>query len=283
MPLRGRRWSLGASVLAGALALAAPGVARGDDTVRECIAASTDGQTLRDQGSLRAARERLLVCARDVCPGIVRSHCAKWLAEVEARTPSLVVRAQDATGADRPDAVLNVDGAPAKLDGHALALDPGEHTLTVTIDQTTKRQKLLLVEGERSRVVVVRMEPPAAPLVHEERPPAPRETTRGVPLGAWILGGAGVAMLGGALAFTFVAKGDKDTLDATCSPHCTQAATQPGRTHQAVSDVLYVAGGVAVAGAMVWAFVWPSRSESEVRVGIAPTIGGAAAVVQGRF
>src|ERR1700678_4573205 len=96
--------------------------AKADDTVRVCIAASTDGQTLRKQGRLLAAREEMIACARDACPPIVRSHCARWLSEVDAATPSVVVRAEDPAGADVMGARLFIDGRPGKLDGQAVRL-----------------------------------------------------------------------------------------------------------------------------------------------------------------
>src|SRR5258708_17774735 len=85
-------------------------LANAQDVKHECIAASTEGQTLRKDEKLLEARDQILVCARDVCPGIVKSHCARWLTEIEEQIPSIVVRAQNAAGADLTDARLTIDG-----------------------------------------------------------------------------------------------------------------------------------------------------------------------------
>ena len=51
--------------------------AHAEDTKRVCIAASTLGQTLRDEGKLVDAREQLLRCSREDCPGVVKAYCAE--------------------------------------------------------------------------------------------------------------------------------------------------------------------------------------------------------------
>ena len=72
-----------------AIATTTASTARADDK-EQCVAASEQAQTLKDEGKLRAARSQLLACARDVCPGIVRKDCDKWRCE---RTPQLRIDA----------------------------------------------------------------------------------------------------------------------------------------------------------------------------------------------
>jgi hypothetical protein len=252
--------------------------AKAEDTVRVCIAASTDGQTLRKQGRLLAAREEMIACARDACPAIVRSHCARWLSEVEAATPSVVVRAEDAAGADAMGARLSIDGHPAKLDGQPARLDPGPHALVIENDRAErKEERLLLVEGETARRVTLRF-PSATTTSSTSASPAPGKHARTVPLGAWILAGAGIAALGGATYFGLTAKSDLDGLDATCSPHCSDAQTQPGRTNALLFDVFVGTGAAAVTGALVWAIALPSHGvtvASTPRLELLPLVGGA--------
>jgi len=62
------------------------------DAKKACVAASTEGQTARDDGKLMDARKSFLSCARDECPAVVRKSCAQWLTDVEDRIPSAVIR-----------------------------------------------------------------------------------------------------------------------------------------------------------------------------------------------
>jgi hypothetical protein len=257
------------------LATLAPS-ANAQDTVRVCIAASTDGQTLRQQGKLLAAREQLIACARDACPPIVRSHCARWLAEVETAIPSVVVRAEDPDGADATRARLSIDGRAVKLDGHPVRLDPGQHTVAIENDGGARREeRVLLVEGETSRRITLRF-PPVAGASTPSTPP--NRNGRSVPAGAWVLGGVGLVSLGVATYFGVTAKSDLDGLNATCSPHCSDAQTQPGRTSALLFDVFLGTGAAAVGGALVWALVFPARGPSVAatpRFELRPLAGGA--------
>jgi hypothetical protein len=280
--------------------LALAPTANAEDMIRACIAQSTDGQTLRKQGKLLAAREQMIACARDACPPIVRSSCARWLSEVDASIPSVVVRALDATGQDVLGAQLSIDGHPEKLDGHPVRLDPGEHVLAIEAEdgahpgspaspgprvRTTER--VLLVEGEASRVVTLRLAPSAD--ATKSKVPTTQEAAavsvarpRHVPLGAWILGGAGLVALGGATYFGLAANGELNDLKATCSPHCAESRTQPGRTEALVFDVLLGAGAALVAGALVWGLAFPSsapRAASRPRLEVRPIAGGALSAI----
>jgi len=274
-----------AAPLAGlvALALLAPS-ARADDTVHVCIAASTAGQTFRKDGKLLAARDQMIACARDACPPIVRSHCARWLSEVEAAIPSVVVRAEDTNGADVIDASLSIDGRPGKLDGQPVRLDPGEHLVAVeSADGAHKEERVLVAAGEASRVVTLRLPAPASattpsapPVPSESAPPAAGTTY--VPAGAWVLGGAGILALGAATFFGVSANSDLNGLNATCSPHCAEAATDPGRTDATLFYVFVGVGGAAVATALVWGLAFPSHATAAVsapRVELRPVAGGA--------
>ncbi len=256
----------------------APGARAADDTVRACIAASTDGQTLRKQGKLLAAREQMIACARDACPAIVRSHCARWLSEVEAAIPSVVIRAEDASGRDVIGARLSIDGRAQKLDGHPVRLDPGAHTVTIEDDHGARKQEtVLLAEGEASRVVTLRF----ARVASASEEPAPPATSpnrgRYVPAGAWILGGVGVVGIGVATYFGLSANGDLSTLKTSCSPHCTDAQTQPGRTDALLFGAFAAGGAAAIAGALVWGLAFPSHSSTTAgaRVDVRPIANGA--------
>src|SRR5205807_1214100 len=109
--------------------LLAPSGARAADVKAACVAASTEGQSLRDAGKLKAARDQFVSCARDQCPTVVRRYCADWLTDVERRLPSIVLRAQTSDGRDVTDARVMLDGQPLAegLGGTAITVDPGAH------------------------------------------------------------------------------------------------------------------------------------------------------------
>src|SRR4051794_12629458 len=98
---------------------------------KACAVASEKAQALRSEGKMIAARELLLVCARDICPTVVRKDCSRWVAEVDEALPSIVVAAKDEDGHDVTDAKVFVDDQPFSdsLDGKAQPIDPGAHVV----------------------------------------------------------------------------------------------------------------------------------------------------------
>ena len=247
-------------------------VAGADEVKLECIKASTDGQTLRRNEKLLDARQQLLVCSRSVCPDIVKTHCARWLAEVEESTPSLIVRARDAAGADLTDAKLTVDGASAPLDGKPLVLDPGTHDVVVEASSGSKKQApVVLQPGDRSRELVVELQqpPPPAPKPAAPRPsetapvsdrPGRSESLVGhesgsIPVGAWLLAGLGAAGLGAGGYFYYEANNQLSQLRQSCAPHCTYQQTVEGRNDFTVSQISFGAGEAVLGAAIVWGFI----------------------------
>src|SRR5262245_48266678 len=98
--------------------------------VDTCVDANEKAQRLRDEGKIRAAREQLLICVRDVCPAPVKKDCAEGLEKLEAATSSVVLGAKDPQGRDVVQVKVTIDGQPLteKLDGRPLVVDPGERT-----------------------------------------------------------------------------------------------------------------------------------------------------------
>ena len=114
-----------------AAASLAPGVARAEDAATEaCLAAHTDGQKARRDGRLLEARRSFLTCAAASCPDLVKQQCVPWLADIEARIPSVVLDVRDESGRDLGDVRVSVDGTQRleRLDGRRMPLDPGMHT-----------------------------------------------------------------------------------------------------------------------------------------------------------
>ena len=108
-------------ILASAVATAAP-------TVEQCVSASTAAQQEQKNGSYLAAKRQLEVCASPQCPSVVQSDCTKWLAEVLATMPSLVVVAR-LDGVDQRQARVLLDGhlCQGELSGGPEDPHPGQH------------------------------------------------------------------------------------------------------------------------------------------------------------
>ena len=272
--------------------------AKADDVKRECIAASTLGQTLHREEKLIAAREQMLLCARDACPAVIRNYCVRWLGEIEEQTPSVVVRAQYADGADLLDARVVVDGRAGRIDGRPITLDPGEHLVVVEKDDdgTRKEEKVIVADREKSRVLVIQLSVPRMQPQALSKEPTPTrsegvhadaQTEGGVPTGAWILGGVGLAALGSSAYLALAARSDYDTLTTACAPHCASTAADPARAKVLASEITLGVGVAAVGSALVWALVSPPKRPISTafspRFDVAPAPGGAFATLSGTY
>jgi hypothetical protein len=127
-----------------------------------CAADAESAQSLRQRKKLVEAQRLLVACADAACPTFVRSDCLRWLGEVEATMPTIVVRASR-DGQDAVDGFVSVDGGPGTQFGVAIALDPGPHTLRVKSSSGEGELRVLVAEGEKNRVIVVTVAPVASP------------------------------------------------------------------------------------------------------------------------
>jgi hypothetical protein len=137
--------------------LLTPTLAFADDKA-DCVSAYSSAQDLRSATHLVAARDQLKVCARPVCPTSLSTDCTQWLAEVESSLPTFVFTARDDAGNDVVAVHVSVDGKPVldKLDGSALALDPGAHTVVFEMaGKPPIEKKILASVGEKNRSVAV--------------------------------------------------------------------------------------------------------------------------------
>jgi hypothetical protein len=151
------RRTLAATVLTSlALAYAAP--ARAEMSKAQCIAANVDAQSLRREGKLSLARQKLRACGDPACPALITTDCAKRLDELESVQPTLIFEVKDAAGGDLTEVRVTVDGQPLlqRLDGTATAVDPGSHRFVFSVPGAAPlTQQLVIREGERARVVSV--------------------------------------------------------------------------------------------------------------------------------
>jgi hypothetical protein len=139
-----------ATMLVGSPAIATAAGSRPDKI--QCIAADTDGQSLRISGRLIEARKRFSVCASASCPTIVRDDCLERIAEVEVAQPTVVFTATNGDGRPVVAVRVTVDGEVAadRIDGRPLRVDPGEHEFVFeALGRVTTRMLLTLHEAEK--------------------------------------------------------------------------------------------------------------------------------------
>jgi hypothetical protein len=252
-----------AFVVAVAWLAAAP--ARADD-VRECTAAHEQAQVLRQGGKLGAAQRELLRCASAGCPDLVQEDCSRMLQEVETSQPTVVIEAVDAQGHETADVAVSVDGVRVaeRLDGRALRIDPGEHTVRFERAGKVLEERLLFREGEKNRTLRAdfgTLEPrapaPKAPVPTAARaeppPPAP---TWGHPTSTWILAGLGVVGVGMFAVFGGLGKSEESSLDK-CKPGCGHARVNDMFRDYAIADASLGVGVLSLAAAGVILLVQP--------------------------
>jgi hypothetical protein len=305
MPLmmRPSRPLIAATLVASLVTTAVPGRARADEK-ETCVAASDQAQNLRDEGKYRRAREALLICARDACPGIVRRDCEKWLSDLDASYPTIVLGARDAKGRDVPGARVLVDGAPFsdKLDGKPLPIDPGEHVFRYEAPGVAPLEERAVIRvGEKNRFLTAQLKPLAGAAVAANAPPpassastpsarAPSDagasdtaSTGGPPASVYILGGVGLVGLAGFAYFGVSGKSQISDMKATCAPACAQSDVDDAKSKLLIADVSLGVGLVAI-GAATWILIshWSSSAPpAAARVDVHPLPGGALASVRG--
>lgn len=255
-----RRWALGFAVAA----TFAPSVASAaSPDTHACIAAFDDGQRLRSDGKLRAAREKLLVCSQRECPGVLREDCAGVLREVEGAIPTIVLSASDREGRDLADVEVTLGGQPlaSRLEGRAVSVDPGRLTLRferkpwapVTLE-------IVVGEGEKNRNVRVTLGPAAArePVAPKDEPAREERSLAGwaVPIGLGIVGAGALAFAG---ATRIRIGNEADDLRTTCAPDCAQADRDRLSSDLATANVAFGVGLASVALAAVTWFVLAPR------------------------
>jgi hypothetical protein len=221
---------------------------------KECIAAADEGQKLRDDGKLNAARDKFIMCAAKACPGAVAKQCSQWLIEAEHDTPTVTFRALDEQGKETLAVRVLIDGAAVaqSIDARALPVDPGEHT--VRFELATGRaveDRILVRPGEKNKMIELSFQPkappPAAPVAPIAPPVAPAEESGGfrIPVLGWV--GLGIGVAGGVMTalFAISANNAESDLRSTCAPSCDSSEKSSIDTKVALANVGL---GVGIAG-----------------------------------
>ena len=206
---------LGAALLAALSVQVVTSIAHADPTREECIAANEKAQSLQQNRKLNEAHAALVLCVSDACPTVVRDDCVQRLKGVEDATPTVAFGAKDGSGRDLVEVQVAMDGAPfaGRLDGAALAVDPGAHEFVFQTPGGEPLTKTFVIrEGEKDRHEVVVLGPAPAvsttePAVGAGGPPGVEGQSRwsGQKTLALVVGGAGVVGLGVGGAFGLAA------------------------------------------------------------------------------
>jgi hypothetical protein len=306
----------GAAVLL-ALSIALPvfsEAARADDKSDKqmCIAAAEQGQSQRDDGQYRAARDSFLKCTNDKCPHVIVQSCTKWLRELDESSPTIVLGAKDEQGNDLTDVKVTFDGAPfaTALTGKPMEADAGEHVVRFEREGSVPvEQKLMLRAGERARVVSVTLlpvpaavdastedagEPPPAP---PPPPPEPAFSAHHVTSGALGLGAVAAAVT----ATLFLVESNKKQSDAenlrgglpsnactgVSSTLCSNLAHQVQLQHDDmnIGTGLFIGAGVLAVGAVASWVLWPKPESQQTQTTglLVPVPGGATLQIAGTF
>jgi hypothetical protein len=234
------------------------------DDREQCASSAEDAQKLRDEGKYRRAREQMLVCARDVCPGPIKSDCGKWLTELDRDAPTVVFGARDSKGADVFDVKVSMDGSPIqeKLDGKPVLVDSGEHTFRFeSKDGSVKEEKVLLRAAEKARPIIATFGTGGTP-----PPPPPPGGGEGSIVPAIVVGGIGVIALGSFAIFGIGGKNDVDDLQK-CKPTCPEKDVDSARTKLIIADISLGVGIVALGVATYMFLTRPKVDTSKVTTG----------------
>jgi hypothetical protein len=226
-----------------------------------CIGAYEAAQRARQGGQFLEAHKHLVQCAQSICPRVVRNDCATWANEVAASTPSLVLAVEGSRAEDLSAVRVLANGTliTERLDGRAIEVDPGVYTLRFEADgHAPREEKISVREGEKARLVRVRLESPQPRVV--ARQPEPTRTWSPAVL---TLGSVAVASGVAALGLGVRGKREYQDVRASCgrARRCSESDVDAGQRAYIAADVL--AGVAAVsAAAAVWWFVRDRRERA---------------------
>ncbi len=320
MSARGPRLGAAALVVAGIAFASAPARA---ETKDQCIDANGQGQELRREGKLSAARDQLRACVAASCPAMVRDDCTKRLDELERAQPTIAFEVKGASGADVVDVKVSIDGKPLldRLDGKPVNVDPGAHVFTFEVaGQPPVTRTLVLTEGEKGRresiaigaatqstpASVPPQAPSPAPVPEASGPTSAASSatepasTGGAMRTQKILGlaagGVGVAGLAVGGVFGLMTLSQKSQQQSACgSPaSCTSSGHaqalddhSTGMTDSTISTIGFIAGGALLVGGALLFSTAGHASDAPAATGMlfVPSVGpgGGGMLLRGEF
>ncbi len=262
-----RPWLLALSLAAGlalgaeAHAEEAPAATFGESaTVAECVASHERAGMLRLEQRWEAARSAMNACADEACPLAIRTDCARWLDELRAMMPTLLVVVERDDDGSQP-VRLSLDGRELDLSEPPQPIEvlPGAHRLEFTLPPYSPLSYDVSVEaGEKNRVVRVRFERerPAVPPPPPPRDPAPPRTSpsRPVPTVTYLLAGGAILAAGASGSLLAAAFSRRETARERCAPGCYDGERDEVDRLLLGAD-LAAAASLAFAGLSIYTFV----------------------------
>jgi hypothetical protein len=246
--------------------------------IEACVAQHVEAQRARLRGDLLIAREQLLLCAQSGCPALVSNDCTAWLAEVEASLPTIVLAVRGADGRDLSEVRVSVNGRALtqRLDGKAIAIDPGSYELSFeAAGHAPLNTQLTVHQAEKNRIVRVQL----------ARSADAREEQAGIPMLSYVLGGVAIAGLGTFAYFGLRGTSEHSDAKESCAPDCPQSKVDDIERAYAIADVGLGVGIASAAAAVIVYFVaQPSeRAEHTAQLNVIPSRDGASMLWSARF
>jgi hypothetical protein len=229
---------------------------------KECLTQHEQSQVFKQASKLKAAREALLTCSRDVCPSFIRADCVEWLGQLDRSIPSVVPTAK-VNKKDETNVRVTVDGqlAATRLDGKPIELDPGVHTFRFELAPWPPvEQQVLVAEGEKNRTVSVQFGNQSEDGKESDVP-----MYRPFPTIDYVLGGTAVVGIGLFAAFGSMGMSGKKDLQNTCAPFCsTTDVNSKVKSKFLIADIGL---GVAVASTVLGVILYATRPSYPIAPG----------------
>jgi hypothetical protein len=257
-----------------------------------CVKAYEQAQILRKAHDLRGAREQLAICARDVCPTVLKHDCVPWLVEVTSAMPSVVIEVSDTHGATVDGAKVLIDDTPVTSGpGSApIELNPGAHRVRVEAPGAPPVDESVdLAEGDKGHRMHLSLG--VTPLLSPSLSPSGARPSAPLPLAAIAFGGVGVLGLATFAIFGVTGNGKKSDLDAEkCSPNCPASAVSAIKADYIAADVSLGVGLASLAVATYFFLTRPtggrvaaSMTGSAAGLGVVQVPGGGILSLTQRF
>jgi tetratricopeptide (TPR) repeat protein len=206
------------------------------------------------------------------------------ITQLDAQVPRLTIHVPD--GADTSS--VTVDGEHVESFSDPIVLDPGPHTIEYATARGKKKSKVVPLERGGSSEITLELPAkqadhttattttPPPPPTHVDETPDPG---RGYRLGAYALGGVGVAAIGVSTYLTIAAKSKyNDALKDHCggmTNGCDDIGlkdTHDARHQANIGTIVFIGGAAAIAGGIVLYLVQPKAEKPQEAMYLVPSV-----------